>query len=100
MQIKVVYRVTNDMHCNLGAVAEYDDSQPGPPVGKFSHYGVIPGAGIAHNSIVYDDVSDLYFMASNFGRNSLQPWDPMMPGEQCVSPLTTLQAAFPANDAW
>ena len=87
VQLQVLYRLTNDMHCNLGAVAEFDDSDPDNVVGKFKYYGAIPGLGTAHASVVYDDVSDLFFMVSNLGRNSLQPWDTEMHGPQCAALL-------------
>ena len=87
VQLQVLYRLTNDMHCNLGAVAEFDDSDADNVVGKFKYYGAIPGLGTAHASVVYDDVSDLFFMVSNLGRNSLQPWDTEMHGPQCAARL-------------
>jgi hypothetical protein len=86
VQLQVLYRVTNDMHCNLGAVAEFDDADmSADPVGSFKWYGALPGLGTAHASVAYDAVTDLYFMVSNLGRNSLQPWDTDMHGPQCAS---------------
>jgi hypothetical protein len=98
MQMQVLYRLTNDMHCNLGAVAEFDDGDmTAPPVGTFKFYGALPGMGTAHASAVYDDVSDLYFMVSNLGRNSLQPWDTEMHGPQCASLNPVLVPALPCG---
>ena len=83
MQVAVVYRVANDLHCNIGALAEFDDSGPGPPVGTFRHFGVLPGLATAHASIVFDEQTDLYFMVANAARDSLLPWNAEMTGPQC-----------------
>ncbi len=73
-KLLVISRVNNDLFCNLAAVAEVDDSQPGNLSGKFLRYTSIPGLGIAHPGIVFDDVSDLYWMATNIQRDSTRSW--------------------------
>lgn len=86
VQVAVVYRVANDLHCSLGALAEFDDSQPGPPVGRFRHFGILPGLATAHASVVFDAQTDMYFMVANAARDSLLPWDASMAGPQCAPP--------------
>lgn len=68
-------RVNNDLACDLAAVLEIDDSDPAsPPVGQFQRYTFIPGLGVSHPSIVYDPVTDLYWMASNINRDATRSW--------------------------
>jgi hypothetical protein len=69
-------RVNNDMLCDLAALVEYDDSSLLPPANasapadgkdgkgggngklgvRFLRYAFIPGLGVGHPAIVYDEV--------------------------------------------
>lgn len=63
-----VLRVNNDLFCDLAAITVMDDSQPGDFTHKFLRYKNIPGLGIGHPAILYDNVTDLYWMSSNLNR--------------------------------
>lgn len=68
-------RVNNDMLCDLAAVIEFDDSsllpaapqpegqqggqqaaQKGQLQGRFLRYTFVPGLGVGHPAILYDEV--------------------------------------------
>jgi hypothetical protein len=40
------------------------------PKGRFLRYTFAPGLSVAHPAIVYDEVSDMYWMVSNLNRDS------------------------------
>ncbi|KAI3424245.1 hypothetical protein D9Q98_009601 [Chlorella vulgaris] len=89
-----IMRVNNDMLCDLAALVEYDDSSLLPPANasapadgkdgkgggngklgvRFLRYAFIPGLGVGHPAIVYDEVSDLYWMVTNINRDSNRNW--------------------------
>lgn len=50
-------RINNDLLCDLAAVLEFDDSQPGRLSGRFLRYTFVPGLGVGHPAILYDPVS-------------------------------------------
>lgn len=60
-----IMRVNNDMLCDLAALLEFDDSSlaganathPGQLTGRFLRYAFIPGLGVGHPAILYDEVS-------------------------------------------
>ena len=72
-----IMRVNNDMLCDLAAVIEFDDSgllpaapqpegqqaqpegtqaQKGQLRGRFLRYAFVPGLGVGHPAILYDEV--------------------------------------------
>ncbi|KDD75838.1 hypothetical protein H632_c476p0, partial [Helicosporidium sp. ATCC 50920] len=72
-----IMRVNNDWMCDLAALVAYDDhlaDQGGGFHGRFLRYTNVPGLGVGHPAIVYDEVSDLYWMASNVNRDSTRRW--------------------------
>jgi hypothetical protein len=69
-----IMRVNNDLACDLAAVLEFDDSQPGRLVGRFLRYTFVPGLGVSHPAIVYDIETDLYWMATNVNRDATRGW--------------------------
>ncbi|KFM26921.1 hypothetical protein F751_4982 [Auxenochlorella protothecoides] len=77
-----IMRVNNDLMCDLAALVEYDDSEPGRLRSRFLRYTNIPGLAVGHPSILYDAVSDLYWMATNANRDSVRAWK--QPGKGTV----------------
>lgn len=86
MQVRVVLRVNNDVHCNLAALVTVNDSaltQPDAapaatadvPHARFERFAFLPGLSVAHPAIVWDARSQLYWMVSNVNRNALRAWD-------------------------
>jgi len=69
-----IMRVNNDLACDLAAVLEFDDSQPGRLIGRFLRYTFVPGLGVGHPAIVYDSETDLYWMATNVNRDATRGW--------------------------
>ena len=69
-------RINNDMVCDLAALVEYDDSSlrrqdeikngkaKGTLSGRFLRYASIPGLGVAHPAILYDEVCVLNIQGS------------------------------------
>lgn len=41
---------------------------------KFLRYKNVPGLAVGHPAVVYDNATDLYWMASNINRDSLRRW--------------------------
>lgn len=68
-----IMRVNNDVFCDLAAILEFTATEKQLKA-KFLRYTSIPGLGIAHPTIVYDEQSKLYWMMSNFNRDSTRAW--------------------------
>jgi len=69
-KILSVLRISNPAICDLGAVVEFDFSVGGIGVtGRFLGLKFIPGLSISHPSIVYDEVTELYWMISHSYRS-------------------------------
>ena len=69
-----IMRVNNDKVCSLAAVVEFKDSDPKNITGRYAHHKFIPGLSQGHPSIVYDEISDLYWMVSHVNRDSVHGW--------------------------
>jgi hypothetical protein len=95
-----IMRVNNDLMCDLAALLEIDDSAaraasaaaetdtdaahlpPPLPKARFLRYTSIPGLGVSHPAILYDEKSDLYWMASNLNRDDVRDWRQPAPGSR------------------
>lgn len=85
-----IMRVNNDVLCDLAALVEFDDATLRPAgtgigaagangtsgqlVGRFLRYTFVPGLGVGHPAILYDEESDLYWMVTNFNRDANRNW--------------------------
>jgi len=94
-------RLNNMRQCNLGAVVKVvprgqgqrGKSARGEVHGggynvKFDKYAFVPGLGVAHPAVLYDEESQLMWMVSNFNRNSHRDWSMLEKGvhEKVVVP--------------
>lgn len=88
-------------------------SQPLPQLHReFLRYKNVPGLAVGHPAIVYDHVTDLYWMASNMNRDSTrvwrQPWQTgtkklhITPFSSCEVDRTTMGLFYSGNafDWW
>lgn len=71
-----IMRVNNDLMCDLAALVEFDDRDLGGKglASRFLRYTNIPGLAVGHPAILYDNATDLYWMASNANRDSVRAW--------------------------
>lgn len=68
-------RVNNDQFCDLAALILVDDiSIPGTVTAKFLRYKNVPGLAVGHPAVIYDAVTDLYWMVNNINRDSGRRW--------------------------
>jgi len=79
---------------------------------RFLRFKNVPGLGIGHPAILYDNVTDLYWMASNMNRDSTrvwrQPWQKTLkklhitPFSHCEVDRTTMGLFYSGNavDWW
>ncbi|KDD75839.1 hypothetical protein H632_c476p1, partial [Helicosporidium sp. ATCC 50920] len=84
-----IMRVNNDWMCDLAALVEYDDegvALGGAFTARFLRYATVPGLGVGHPAIVYDEASDLYWMASNVNRDAARRWRNPPAEEQALHP--------------
>jgi len=72
-KLLIIARVNNDLLCNLAAVVELDDASGLDA--RFLRYTSVPGLSIAHPAILFDETSDLYWMATNLPRASTRQWN-------------------------
>ena len=106
-------RVNNDVQCNLGALTEFQDipaegePEAGRFRGRFVRYTFAPGMATAHPAIVYDEVSDLYWLANNVVRDSLRAYRRKAVAECCqnadglwITPYSTCEADRSTLGLW
>ena len=93
MQMRIVLRMNNDVHCNLAAIVDVHDSATSdrPDVPQFSRLAFIPGLSIAHPAILWDDQTSVFWMVSNLNRDSRRPWDGDAMVSLCASFCTLVQ---------
>jgi hypothetical protein len=73
-----IMRVNNDMLCDLAALVELDDSSLLAPANgsrpegggrlaaRFLRFAFVPGLGVGHPAILYDEASISFFLLSAF----------------------------------
>jgi hypothetical protein len=67
-----IMRINNDLFCDLAAITVFDDTRAGEGVftNTFLRYKNIPGLAIGHPAIIYDNVTDIYWMVTNLNRHA------------------------------
>lgn len=75
-QIRVILRVRSDGATNVGAVCTLSDDSEGLRLG-FDWFTPLPGGSTSKQHILYDEVSDLYWMAANQPTDHLQDPRPL-----------------------
>ena len=114
-----IMRVNNDMLCDLAAIVEFDDSglvpampqpegqqqqqqqqqeaaQKGQLQGRFLRYTFVPGLGVGHPAILYDEVRTVAcaFGAQRFGW--LGAWENSLQGRQQPCAIASQFALLPS----
>jgi len=121
--LQVLLRVNNDVQCGLGALVSVVDNAtdggassgggaaaavgalpppPAPARGTFLRYTFAPGMASAHPSVLFDEVTDIYWYVNNINRDSLRNWRAgsglhVTPHSLCEVDRSTLGLFFSGN---
>ena len=69
-----IMRINNDVNCDLAAITELEITNAKPEM-RFVRYAFVPGLGVGHPAIIFDEKTSVYWMATNIAKSSTIPFE-------------------------